>query len=431
MKINSSTSLFLSLLVLLPISMPAWSMSGTPLVDNSNSQLINGTYQEEHPGKMVLHDLFFANDFLDEYRIPSIIQTHQGTLIAAAEKREANGDKASNDIVIRTSTDGGYLWSSELTVATDQISFNDPNLFVANNGTVFIFFNAIPSKAGSVIGNPTGMRTGGGYYVYSEDEGANWSDVTLLTTERPADARSYSTSPGQSIVLKNGNHKGQVVMPIRVNYTQSGVTGGLMADVDIRAGTLKLEVHSDNSLSYSFGNTNPNAEVNEFQLVEMGSGDKLYYLSRNTDGFSWNKTSRTLYATSNDNGKNWNDNKSFGFFSTRTQSGLLRSNYNNQIRYYYSTPTGEYNYSKGRHEGYIFVTTPQGGGVTWKNSRKTLITGKYFGNSTLVDMGDRIGLIYEFSDDKTGLNVGKVQRIRFMSLTKDLIHSGENAWPTP
>ena len=124
----------------------------------------------------------------------------------------------------------------------------------------------------------------------------------------------------------------------------------------------------------------------------MCPGDKLYYLSLDTDGRSWNKTSRTLYSTSNDNGKNWNDNKSFGFFTTRTQSGLLRSNYNNKIRYYYSTPTGEYNYSKGRHEGYIFATTPQGSGITWKNSRKTLITGKYFGNSKLGDMGEGNGL---------------------------------------
>jgi hypothetical protein len=398
-----------------------------PIIDNSNSAEINQNYQDTHPGKLVLHDLFVVSDFLDEFRIPSIALTQNGTLIAAVEKREANGDKASNDIVVRTSSDNGIIWSNEVVVASDQISFNDPNMVVANNGHVYLFFNAFESDKGSVSGNPTNMHIGGVYYVRSEDNGATWTAPDLITDTHPEMPSGYSVSPGKSIVLKNGSDQGKIVLPIRVNHTAEGVTG-LTADVDNRAGTMTLNILADNSLSYVFGASNPSAEVNEFQLVEMGSNDKLYYLSRDTDGLSWGETSRTLYSTSYDNGASWNDGSSFGFFTTRTQSGLMRSDHNNETRYYYSTPTGEYAYSKGRHQGYIFESAPQGEGVSWKNSRKTLITDYYFGNSTLVDMGDRVGLIYEFSDDKSGLNIGKVQRIRFLSLTKEFLRTGDNAW---
>ncbi len=69
MKINStSLSLISSLSLSLFISMPAWSMSGTPLVDNSNSQLINGKREEPKPlnkeinaGKWTAHP-FIAPD---------------------------------------------------------------------------------------------------------------------------------------------------------------------------------------------------------------------------------------------------------------------------------------------------------------------------------------------------------------------------------
>ena len=400
-----------------------------PVINNDNSFYANGSYTVDHPGQMVLFDLFVADDFLDEYRIPSITQTQSGKLIAAIEKREANGDKSSNDIVIRTSTDGGRIWTDEQIVATDQISFNDPNFAVADNGDIYLFFNALESHAGSTIGNPTNMQTGVVYVARSTDDGDTWSTPQVLETSHPEGPRSFTVSPGVSVVLKNGANQGDIILPIRVNHTADGISG-LTADVDIRAGTIQLTVDDSGIVKTSFGSTNPDAEVNEYQIAEMGSQDSLYYISRDTDGLSWGETSRTLYSSSYDNGQNWNNNGSFGFFTTRTQSGLLRSDYNSNTRYYYSTPTGEYDYSKARHQGYIFESAAQGEGISWKNSHKVKITDLYFGNSTMVDLGDKIGLIYEFAEDKTGLNVGKVSRIRFMSLSKDYIRNGENAWPS-
>ena len=386
--------------------------------------------QELEEGCQSGFDLFVAGDFVDEYRIPSIILTPNGTLIAAAEKRETNGDKSSNDIVVRRSSDGGWSWSAEEVVATANISFNDPNLAIAWNGDVYLFFNALPSQGGSIIGNPDNMAVRVPYYSRSVDDGASWTPPQVLAPSHPEAPSGFVVSPGRSLTLINGENVGELVIPIRVNHTTTS-TSGLFDDVDIRAGTIRLQVNNTGITGATFGETNPSAEVDEFQITEMGTQNSLYYMSRDTDGLSWGETSRTRYSVSHDNGVTWNNDSTFGLFTTRTQSGLLRSDYEGETRYYYSTPTGIYDYSKGRHQGYIFETLPQGEGVTWKNSRKVKITDLYFGNSTLVDLGNRIGLIYEFAETIEGLNVGKVERIRFTSLTKEFIRSGENAWPWP
>src|SRR3569833_609972 len=45
------------------------------------------------------------------YRIPSLVTTRHGTLLAFAEGRASQKDHAKNDIVLKWSTDGGRTWS--------------------------------------------------------------------------------------------------------------------------------------------------------------------------------------------------------------------------------------------------------------------------------------------------------------------------------
>src|SRR5690348_8987880 len=59
----------------------------------------------------VFNDVFVpANDGFKSIRIPSLVVTRNGALLAFAEGRTANRDQASNKILLKRSTDGGKTW---------------------------------------------------------------------------------------------------------------------------------------------------------------------------------------------------------------------------------------------------------------------------------------------------------------------------------
>lgn len=70
-------------------------------------------------------DKLFVGDNLPTYRIPAIVKTNNGMLVAIADKRKNNGsDIGYNniDIVYRTSTDNGATWSDEQTIISGGTS---------------------------------------------------------------------------------------------------------------------------------------------------------------------------------------------------------------------------------------------------------------------------------------------------------------------
>ena len=64
-------------------------------------------------------NLFYTKDAEHPYRIPAIVKTQDGTLIAASDYRYCGGDVGNGrvDIVVRRSSDNGATWSDQITVA--------------------------------------------------------------------------------------------------------------------------------------------------------------------------------------------------------------------------------------------------------------------------------------------------------------------------
>ena len=54
-----------------------------------------------------------------ETRIPSLIVTKKGTLLAFAEGREGRSDSGDIDLVMKRSTDNGKTWSKQMMVWDD------------------------------------------------------------------------------------------------------------------------------------------------------------------------------------------------------------------------------------------------------------------------------------------------------------------------
>src|SRR5690606_18951381 len=54
------------------------------------------------------------------YRIPAIVVTHDGTLLAFAEgRKDSRGDAGDIDMLVKRSTDGGRTWSEQIVIWDD------------------------------------------------------------------------------------------------------------------------------------------------------------------------------------------------------------------------------------------------------------------------------------------------------------------------
>ena len=79
------------------------------------------------------------------YRIPSIVTTGEGTLLAFAEKRVGLHDHAQNDIVLRRSSDNGNSWKAEQMIAEDgKNSLHDPCAVVMESGRILLMYQRFP-----------------------------------------------------------------------------------------------------------------------------------------------------------------------------------------------------------------------------------------------------------------------------------------------
>ena len=80
---------------------------------------------------MELTTVFEADRDYPCCRIPSLVTSREGTLLAFCEGRQSRSDHAENDIIVKRSLDGGRSWSPAAVVASEgSDSLNDPSVVV-------------------------------------------------------------------------------------------------------------------------------------------------------------------------------------------------------------------------------------------------------------------------------------------------------------
>jgi sialidase-1 len=139
------------------------------------------------------------------YRIPSLITTREGTLLAIAERRLGLHDHSQNDIVLKRSEDNGETWSEVQVIYEDgKNSLNDPCAVVLNSGRILLIFQKYPylvhsRSEGDIQIADTGYdgpRNTRSYITYSDDDGKTWSKPREITKQvRPSERISIG-SPG-------------------------------------------------------------------------------------------------------------------------------------------------------------------------------------------------------------------------------------------
>jgi sialidase-1 len=198
------------------------------------------------------------------YRIPSIVVTRSGALLAFAEARRAGaGDTGDIDLVLRRSTDGGASWLP-LTVIGD----NGPNTFGnpcpvvdRETGTIWLLSTHNPGTdrekdiiAGTGAGTSAGTRTV--WVMKSTDEGVTWSaPVEITASVKRPDWTWYATGPGVGIQTSSG----RFVIPANHAEAPTGVHRSHLVLSEDRGVTWRLGASADEG-------------TNESQVVELADG---------------------------------------------------------------------------------------------------------------------------------------------------------------
>ncbi len=155
------------------------------------------------------------------YRIPSLLTTSQGTVLAFCERRLGLHDHAQNDIVLRRSTDGGGTWSEEIVVHEDGMnSINDPLTVQLENDRILLVFARFPYGRHARDSGWIKMAEPGyddleanilTFVCFSDDDGLSWSEPQDISRSvKPAHWLNANT-PGCMTQLRRGPHAGRVI----------------------------------------------------------------------------------------------------------------------------------------------------------------------------------------------------------------------------
>jgi sialidase-1 len=198
------------------------------------------------------------------HRIPALLTTVKGTLLAFCEARmESVSDAAATDVVLRRSLDNGKTWT------TAQVVAHFPNYTVGNpapvqdrkTGVIWLLLTVNPAGVSEKeICNRSPRGTRSVWITHSSDDGATWSSAEEITsTTKEADWTWYATGPGNGIQLEDG----RLVIPCdyKVAGTQAFYAHVIYSDDDGK--TWKIG-----------GSAGP--QTNESTVVQLADGSLLF-----------------------------------------------------------------------------------------------------------------------------------------------------------
>lgn len=227
------------------------------------------------------------------YRIPSVVQAKNGTLIAIVEgRRDKRGDPGAGhiDLVYKLSFDGGRNWSliRVLVQSRENWAASNPTVLVdSTNGRIFVFYAVWMPGRGSHNSRP-GTPDNQLWMRYSDDHGMNWSAAEEITRQGKDYQRwgRASFGPGHGIQLQNG----RLIVPM------SGP-----AEFDGIQETASYALYSDDGGKNWIRGGQINAPTNENTIVELRNGDLLM------DARPRGRSNARWVAISKDRGESWGD----------------------------------------------------------------------------------------------------------------------------
>lgn len=226
------------------------------------------------------------------FRIPAVVSTAKGTILAFAEARKNNcGDADDIDLVVRRSEDGGKTWSPLLVIWDDgNNTCGNPCPVVDEQKGKIILLSTwnLGSDHENKIIEQTSRDSRRVFLLSSSDDGLSWTKAREITADvKQSNWTWYATGPCNGIQIKSGKFKGRLIMPCD----------------HIEAGTKKYFSHTiysdDGGENWKSGESTPTDEVNECTIAELKKG-RLMLNMRNYNSIRYRKTS-----LSKDGGITW------------------------------------------------------------------------------------------------------------------------------
>lgn len=167
------------------------------------------------------------------YRIPGIVVTAKGTVLAYCEARKSSaGDWGTIDVQSRRSTDGGRTWEPVRTLVRVEGELPINPVAAAQN---------LDKPGDNTVNNPVAIvdhKTGAIHFLYcleymrcfsirSDDDGITWTDPVDITPtfeqfRKDYDWKVIATGPAHGIQVQRGPHAGRLVVPVWLSLGTGG-----------------------------------------------------------------------------------------------------------------------------------------------------------------------------------------------------------------
>ncbi|MFF5515973.1 exo-alpha-sialidase [Streptomyces coeruleorubidus] len=399
-RLRSTLTAVLTAAALLAPASPAHTQPSTPLPEFDQQVLFKAS---QDPGYAC-------------FRIPAIVRTTAGTLLAFAEGRVLNcGDAADIDIVLKRSTDGGRTWGPLQVVNEGAGDTHGNPAPVVDRRTGRILLAETYNTGRTDAGNCTVPCDRTPHLQYSDDDGRTWSEPRDLSDEiLPEHWNSwYATGPVHGIQLTRGKHAGRLVFGVNTEtWDGSRVTANHAA----------LIVSDDGGDHWRIGATDSwpipqdgmfRQKPSEVTLTERADGAVLVS-GREQDGTDPGHRSQTFSLDGGD---------SFAtpfralpdLYTPQVQGATLRLG----DRMLLSAPADP------DRRRTMMVRSSYDGGRTWDSvDRGTVVTTDWSGYSDMAAVdSSTVGLLYE------GGAVDARDEIRFARFSEDWLQPRRGADP--
>lgn len=353
-----------------------------------------------------------SSDGFASIRIPSVVVSKNGTVLAFAEGRAADADQAKNKLILKRSTDGGKSWSKVVVFAEDgNKALNNPCAVVEQeSGQVLLMYQSYPAgvseRSGTIQTGYKGEKVVRNWLITSNDDGLTWTKPRDITrqTKRQKVVTTIASGPGIGIQLQHGKHKGRILMPF--NEGPFGVWNIYAVYSDDKGKTWQMGDAAPGGLIDTGKNT-VTSTVNEAQFVELSDGSIRFNVRR------WAGKAVRKTCVSVDGGVNWSKVEDVpDLIDPGCMGSVLRyteSTNGGKSRILYSGPQ-----STKRENGTIFVSYDEG--KSWPTKR--VVNKQSFAYSCLTALNDgTIGCLYEADGTK---------KVVFVRLTLSWLTEGKD-----